>query len=214
MSPKSDIAARLVRALALRLRVCAASTPTIIHVAGKENDIADIPSRSFLPSSRWHCPDDKLFLTRFAERFPLPQGAFWQLFHPSNKLTTKVISELLMQQSPMEGWLRLPPKGRVIGTTGAPTANRWGLTPTSTPNPTAPSSAPPLALLDGLGRASTVMANKSLVQEYKLRCAPSARPANWTEGKTPSTGRPTATSSTSNSCVQASAKKTPSQSHN
>lgn len=47
MTPKSKIAARLVRALALRQRISQSSPMITLHVAGKANDIADIPSRSF-----------------------------------------------------------------------------------------------------------------------------------------------------------------------
>eukprot|EP00979_Chaetoceros_neogracilis_P017172 scaffold10185_cov283-Chaetoceros_neogracile.AAC.2 len=52
MFPKSRIGARLVRALALRQRIRYASPMATIHVAGKDNDIADIPSRSIRPEHR------------------------------------------------------------------------------------------------------------------------------------------------------------------
>ena len=184
MSPKSAVAARLVRALALRHRVSAAAPSIIVHVAGKDNDIADIPSRSFLPGSRWHCPDDKQFLTRFASSFPIPQTACWLLFQPSSRLITSVTSDLLMQPRQMDVWLRLPPIGSVIGSTGAPTANHWGLTHTWNLSPTKPSPDSPPALLDGCGRATTAEAIRSRALECRSRSGPSARPVNWTEGTT------------------------------
>ena len=47
MSPKSKIAARLIRALALIQRICQAAPMYTLYVTGKDNDIADIPSRFF-----------------------------------------------------------------------------------------------------------------------------------------------------------------------
>ena len=130
MSPKSRIGARLVRALALRQRIRHASPMVTLHVAGKGNDIADIPSRSFRPEHRWNCPTNFEFLSRFSKQFPLPQGHKWQLFIISPRITTRVISELLTAPGEMDGWLRLPPIGRVFGGAGVPTNQRTS-TPTS-----------------------------------------------------------------------------------
>ena len=52
MSPKSAVAVKLVQALALRQRICQTSPMTTLHVAGKANNIADIPSRSFREGHR------------------------------------------------------------------------------------------------------------------------------------------------------------------
>ena len=66
VSPKSEIAARLVRALALRQRIYQAAHMTMLHVTGKANDISDIPSQSFRDGHRWNCPKNLDFLTHFA----------------------------------------------------------------------------------------------------------------------------------------------------
>ena len=71
MSPKSKIGARLVRALAMRQRVMCAAPMITLHVAGKANDIADIPSRSFRHGHRWNCPYNTEFLSRFTSQFKL-----------------------------------------------------------------------------------------------------------------------------------------------
>jgi len=97
MSPKFAIASRLVRALALCQRICQAAPMATIHVAGKANNIADIPSRSFCEGHRWNFPDNLVFLTRFTTRFPLLQGACWQLCVINPKIVTLVTLILRMQ---------------------------------------------------------------------------------------------------------------------
>ena len=47
MYPNSKIAARLVRVLALRQCLYQAASMFMLDVAGEDNDIANIPSRSF-----------------------------------------------------------------------------------------------------------------------------------------------------------------------
>jgi len=61
MSLRSNIAARLVQALALRQRIFQAAPMCMLHVARKENDILDIPSRSFRHGHRWDCPSNTQF---------------------------------------------------------------------------------------------------------------------------------------------------------
>ena len=104
MSPKSKISACLVRALTLQQRIYQPAPMYKIHVAGKANDIADIPSRSFCLGHRWNFPSDAEFITCFNQRFPLPQGFKWQLFQVSPRIITCVIDELLMQPSKIDVW--------------------------------------------------------------------------------------------------------------
>ena len=196
MSPKSRISARLVRALALRQRICQAAPMYTIHVAGKANDIADIPSRSFRDSHRWNCPSDEQFLCRFASHFQLPQGHQWQLFQVNPKITTRVIDELLQRPMPMDVWHRLPPIGRLFGRndvlTSAPATSTLGST--SRQLHSTPSSNTCPVLLDGLGKATSVEAIKSLVRGCKQLSVPSARHVSWHEDTTLCTVPPTSTS--------------------
>jgi len=53
-SKSSVVAGQLVRALALRLKTTGASLLTPLHIAGVENAITDIPSRSFGSVNKWH----------------------------------------------------------------------------------------------------------------------------------------------------------------
>ena len=185
MSPKSVIAARLVRALALRQRICQASPMATIHVAGKANDIADIPSRSFRKGHRWNCPSNLDFLTQFNLKFPLKQGRCWDLFVVNPKLVTLVTSVLLTLPLPMDVWQQLPTRGRVFGLSGAGTSRSLTmLTPTSPPNASMISSDRSPDLRDGSGRAITAEEIRSLVLESQQRSGPLARPARWSEGTT------------------------------
>lgn len=164
------------------------------HIAGEANDIADIPSRSFSEGDRWNCPSNAEFLTKFAKTFPLPQGASWQLFILSKKISTRLISELLMQPLRMDAWLRLPKRGYVFGTDGATTSGHCASVPTSTMSPLAPKYAQSPALVDRSGRVIMDTDVKSLALGCKRLSPPSARPVNWSLERTPSSKHPSATS--------------------
>ena len=188
MSPKNPIAARLVRALALRQRICHGSTMANIHVARKANDLADIPSRSFRHGHRWNCPSNIDFLTKFNAEFPLKQGACWDLFVVNPKLITLVTSVLLTKPLHMGVWQELPTRGRVFGLSGAGTSRSLRmLTHTSPMRSLMTSSGRSPDLRDGLGRVITEEDIKSLVQESQRRSGPLARPARWNECTTFST---------------------------
>jgi hypothetical protein len=69
-------------------------------------------------ASRRHSLDNAKFLTDFSALFPPPQDGSWTLFHHSNKVTSKVCSELLNQQLTLESWRRLPTKEYAFGRLG------------------------------------------------------------------------------------------------
>ena len=156
-----------------------------LHVAGKENDIADIPSRSFRQGHRWNYPDDLHFLTKFNSHFPLKQGACWNLFVINPKLITLVTSVLLTTPLPMDVWQRLPTRGRVFGISGAGMSKSlMMLTPTSQTRSSTTSSGQSSDLLDGCGKAITVEEIRCLVLGSQRRSEPLARPVRWSEGTT------------------------------
>ena len=193
MSPKSAIAARLVRALTLHQRICQAAPMYTLHVAVKANNIADMPPRSFRDGHRWNFPDDCDFLTHFTFCFPLPQGACWELFVINPKIVTLVTSVLRMQQLSMDVWKQLPERGRIFGVTGVGTQKRLALTLISPMKITLPLSERYAALLDGLGGDITDKDMRLLVQESRLQSGPSARPTRWTSTATLPTEPPSAT---------------------
>jgi hypothetical protein len=117
-SRKSRVAARLVRALSLRLNIHRACPLTPVHIPGVENALADIPSRSFGSNPEWFCPDDSALLTLFSQKFPLPHQASWTTFHFTTKMITRLISVLQMKDFTLAEWRRLPKIGQNIGDTG------------------------------------------------------------------------------------------------
>ena len=126
----SEVAMQLIRALALRLQLAKASPLTPMHVAGVNNSLTDIPSRSFGSDVAWHCKTDNDLLTLFNSTFPLPTQASWNVYHISSEIATRVISILRMKAFTADEWRRLPRKGGYIGTIGSPMSTLWEWTHT------------------------------------------------------------------------------------
>ena len=122
----SPIAARILRALAVRLHEQQTALLSVEHISGIFNTMADVASRK-------HNTNNTAFLTDFSIHFPPPQGACWTLFQFSDKVTSKIFSELLNQQSTLESWRRLSKKGHVFGQLGegSSTSTFKALTPSS-----------------------------------------------------------------------------------
>jgi len=121
----SKVAMQLVRALALRLQLTHASPLTPLHIAGVDNAMTDIPSRSFGSEPKWHCSTDAQLLTLFNHTFPLPNQASWTVYRPSSAISTRLISILRMKDFTADEWRRLPPVGKSIGTIGSPMSRLW-----------------------------------------------------------------------------------------
>jgi len=124
-SRKSRVAARLVRALALRLNLHRACPLTPVHIPGVENALADIPSRSFGSNPDWFCQDDTALLTLFSRIFPLPNQASWTAFRFTTNMITRLTSVLRMKDFTLAEWRRLPKIGQHIGETGQDIAGLW-----------------------------------------------------------------------------------------
>ena len=124
----SKVAGNLLLALALRLKANQTSPLTTLHIRGDHNKIGDIPSRSFGGTPKWHYKTDTAFLTFFNTQFPLPNKHSWQLFQINSKISTRVISILLMKHIEMAEWRLLPKLGRSIGGTGVTMSHLWELT--------------------------------------------------------------------------------------
>jgi hypothetical protein len=127
-SRHSQVAMQLIRALALRLKIRNASPLTPLHIAGVQNSITDIPSRSFGSNPKWHCHTDWDLLTLFNSMFPLPSQASWSVFQISSDISIRVISILRTKDFTMAEWNRLPKIGRNIGPAGKPMSDLWNWT--------------------------------------------------------------------------------------
>ena len=93
----SLVAMKLVRALTLRLKKAGASPLTHLHIAGEENSMTDITSRSFGGNLAWFCKNDNDLLNLFNKIFPLPNQDSWTVFIPSDSEIMKFILVLWMK---------------------------------------------------------------------------------------------------------------------
>jgi hypothetical protein len=122
---ESVVAARLLRALAIRSRTTEAALPLTTHWPGAQNHHADTAYQS---TSKFHsgpnrgesCADDCSFLTLFRSTFYLPQKASWQLQRVPEHQLSLLISTLRGQKLPMQQWMFNP--ANATGKSGQPTA--------------------------------------------------------------------------------------------
>jgi hypothetical protein len=121
----SLVAGELLRALALRMKAKQVSPLTTLHIAGQDNAMTDIPSRSFGSEEKWYCKTDADLLTLFNDAYPLPNQNSWTVFQISFEISMRVISVLRMQAFGMAEWRRLPKLGTHIGQVGRATSNLW-----------------------------------------------------------------------------------------
>ena len=179
MAARSPVAAQLVRALALRLKLQGCSPLTPLHIAGSSNSMTDIPSRSFGSKADWHCKTDDELLTLFNSRFPLPEQNSWSVYRPSRKICMRVISILRMQHSTMDEWRRLPAPGRLISGTGVSMSGLWEWTLTfRTPSSEDDNECSPGSLTES-GQDTSVEDAKLQLEQSLRRSLPLARRSLW-----------------------------------
>jgi hypothetical protein len=201
-SSRSRIGHRLVRALMMRLNVNESSPLVTVSIQGSRNDMADVASRSFGPSSSdssaTFATSHLSFLTSFNSQFPLEQETSWQLFHLSSKLSSLVFSELRGQPQPMDSWRRLTRKGNVTGVPGPNGANVLTWTPSSATATLPPPSLPCRPLLNSSAEEASAEGSKLALKLFRSRFVPSARTSSWLQNQTraiktatpPSIGKP------------------------
>ena len=178
----SVIAMQLVRVLALRLQLKKSSPLTPMHIAGVNNSLTDIPSRSFGSNPAWFCKTDDQLLTLFNATFPLPNQASWTVYHISSRLAMKVISILRMKPFTADEWRRLPEKGKFIGSVGPPMSSLWAWTHTFMKHHT-PTGFEPCLDLPPVSEAERMAAKSrsELAQSIALS-RPLERRSLWCEG--------------------------------
>jgi hypothetical protein len=184
-SKSSQVAMQLIRALALRLQVTKASPLTTLHIAGQDNAMTDVPSRSFGSTARWYCPTDTQFLTLYNNLFPLPNQESWTAYRLSSKARMRVISILQMKDFSMAEWRRLPKPATPIGPIGSSLSNLWAWTHTYRTHPTSPGSDSSPALPHSSEREMREEAGRSQLQQSLRRSQPLARRSPWPLGTTP-----------------------------
>ena len=106
-------------------RKSGASPLTPLHIAGEENSMTYIPSRSFGSNLSWFLKNDTDLLNVFNKIFPLPNQASCTVFSPSNAGIMKVISLMWMQHFEMGDWVQLKKAGKHVGKIGASLSDLW-----------------------------------------------------------------------------------------
>ena len=176
----SQVAARILRAFAVRLHATHSALLNIQHISGSYNIMADMASRE-------HSTDPTTFLTNFTQHFPPPQNNFWTLFQFGPTLASKAFSELHPKPSQLASWRRLKRRGGVFGKLGTngytPISPACPTTSSATQHPTnnncwlpSPTMCDPAAFLAANAKFEPKLS--------KWRFAPSARPSNWMENLT------------------------------
>jgi hypothetical protein len=178
---KSKSAARLLRIISLRLHARQASNLLPIHVAGEENCMADIVSRSF-KNGKYFMHDTNI-VDYFNVNFKLPQNLSWREFHLPSSLISLVISSLRGKQLPMEWFLKPPGIGKNTGSTGVTTAHSSNATLSSPMSPLSAGISSFAPSLQGSGLALTEEAIKSKFRASRTRSRPSARPSCWLDNE-------------------------------
>ena len=177
----STVAMQLIRALALRLQLAKASPLTPMHIAGVNNSLTDIPSRSFGSDAAWYCKTDAQLLTLFNKTFPLPNQGSWTVFRLSSRIATRVISILRMTAFTADEWRRLPEKGKLIGSVGSPMSSLWEWTHTFAKQPTQSEFVPCLDLPPVSDQEHMVAKSRLELEQSIALSRPLARRSLWTE---------------------------------
>ena len=182
---KSKIAARLLRFLSMRMHRRRTAPLLTIGIAGLDNDMADISSRSF--KKGYALKPNISLQSHFNSKFPLPQNKSWQEFHIPSDISSRVISCVRGDTSTLGSLLRLRKIDKNTGNTGAhmhtSAARIHSLRKQTSWKPTSSS----LVLLQGSGQATTVKEMKSKFTQSLMRSRPSPRPSSWLENPAPST---------------------------
>ena len=175
----SMVSAHLIRALALRLKLNGTCPITPLHIAGEENSMTDIPSRSFGSEQKWHCNSNNKLLTMFNNLFPIPSQNSWTVFQISYAVGMRVTSVLQMKDSTLEEWWRLPKVRKHAGAAGRPMSHLWEWTLSYRTPRSLTESASSQASHDESVQATTVKENRSKLEASLAQSRPLARQSLW-----------------------------------
>ena len=178
-STSSLLANHLLRALAVRQHVHRTSPLLCMNIAGIDNEIADVPSRSFTDKTFTHSPQN--FVQTFTKLFPLKQPHSWKEFHLPAKLNSRVMSLLRGKQLTLGLWMRTPGQDKNTGFTGET------IVPSSTPALTSANRRDYSRVFSlqhlqhEFGLELMAKGNESKPKPSQRRWEPSPRPSNWLE---------------------------------
>ena len=204
-------AARLLHFVSLRQCARQASCLLPLHIAGEQNEMADICSRAF-KHGKFHMTNSTL-LSFFRTNFSLPQNHSWTEWKVHKKLSSRVISCLRGKQLQMESLLNLPRLGKNIGSTGSRTPTSSKQIPISKESQNWTNQSSSQGTLHGSGQALLEWEMKSKFNQLLMPWRPSPRPSNWQENAVQSTRTMKHTSCQSKDALKASEGRTPRPSH-
>ena len=180
----SDVAMQLLRALALRLQLARTSPLTPLHIAGIDNEMADIASRSFGSETKWLCTSDAELTNLFTSTFPPPSQTSWNVFHHSSATAMRVISALRTQASTTDEWRRLPQSGTFSGPIGPTMSGLWEWTLSFKTHHTLRKSEQSQVLQGECAPDTTEEDAKSLLHRSIRLSQPLERRSPWPQGST------------------------------
>ncbi len=121
----SLIAEQLIQVLALQFNIQKVCPITMLHIAGDQNAMTDIPSRLFGSKPKWHFQSEEALLTFFNSTFPLPTQNWWTVCQPTSAIAIHMISVFWTMPFTLDDWRQLPAAGKNIGTTGRSMRHLW-----------------------------------------------------------------------------------------
>jgi len=175
----SLIAEQLLRVLALRINTQRSCPLTTLHIAGDQNTMTDIPSRSFGSNPKWHFKTEHDLLTFFNSSFPLPNKNSWSVCQPTSKMTMRVISILRIVPFTLEDWRRLPAVAKNIGTGGKPIQGLWEWTHIFRTKPSLRECEHSRGSWHASAQDIMVKESKSKIAQSVARLQPLARRSHW-----------------------------------
>jgi hypothetical protein len=173
---QSPTAGRLLRGLTAMQRSSQSGPFTVASVAGKNNEMADMASRSF------HL-DDAAFLTLFRLRFPLPQNKSWALVPLMPRMSSKVTCTLVGKRLPLQQWMT--GCGPPTGSTGSSSAPTHAGTHISSQTARKSNRTSSLLSLNGSGEVTTGGELESKLKPQKQPCVTWRKPSSWLDTQTP-----------------------------
>jgi hypothetical protein len=180
-------AGALLAVLAIRMRANQASPVVPMHLEGKLNILADIPSRSFGYKAEWHCRTHDELLTMFNSLFPLPNQSTWHYCQLTSKIAMRAIDALRTKALGRREWMRPPQIGTSISTPGPCFYTLSELIRIWTTSHTTKQCTTSQHLAAWFDKETWGEEIKSKLVQSVQRSQPLRRPSQWTTVQPPST---------------------------
>ena len=116
----SLVAKQLICILAIQFNLQKVCPITMLHIAGDQNSMTNIPSCSFESEHKWHFNSEHDLLTFFNCNLTLPSQNSWTICQPTSVIAMQVISILRMMPFTLDDWGKvLESLAKVLGSCGS-----------------------------------------------------------------------------------------------